>query len=85
MTLSFVHNYAAARVAHRYMQMHSADATESLTKLSSGKRVFAARHDAASLAVGSRLAAEVGALKQASVNIGGSSTFQVESIEFLRI
>ncbi len=69
MTLSFVHNYAA-RVAHRYMQMHSADATESLTKLSSGNRVFAARHDAASLAVGSRLAAEVGALKQASVNIG---------------
>ena len=69
MTLSFVHNYSA-RVAHRYMQMHSADATESLTKLSSGKRVFAARHDAASLAIGSRHAAEVGALKQASVNIG---------------
>ncbi len=50
--------------------MHNAEATESLTKLSSGKRVLAARQDAASLAVGSRLAAEVGALKQASVNIG---------------
>ena len=69
MTLSFVHNYAA-RVAHRYMQKHSVEASESLAKLSSGKRVFAARDDAASLAIGSRLAAEVGALKQASVNIG---------------
>jgi flagellin len=43
-------------------------ATNSIAKLSSGTRVNSAKDDAASLAIGSRLRAEVAALKTASVN-----------------
>ena len=39
-------------------------------KLSAGRRVLAARDDAASMAIGSRLAAEVSGLRQAGVNAG---------------
>jgi flagellin len=41
-----------------------------LTKLASGKRVVSAKDDAASLAIGSRLNAEVVAMKTAKVNAG---------------
>ena len=50
--------------------MSDAAATNSLAKLSSGSRVLTAKDDAASLAVGSRLAAEIIGLKQAAVNAG---------------
>ncbi len=44
--------------------------TDSLAKLSSGTRVVSAKDDAASMAIGSRLMAEVQALRQAQVNAG---------------
>lgn len=69
MALNAISNYAA-NVAHRNLQASDAQATSSLAKLSSGTRVVSARDDAASLAIGSRLNAEVAALRQASVNAG---------------
>jgi len=69
MALNAISNYAA-NVAHRNLQASDAQATASLAKLSSGTRVVSARDDAASLAIGSRLNAEVAALRQASVNAG---------------
>ncbi len=69
MPLNLISNFAA-NVAQRNLAMSDAAATTSLAKLSSGTRVVSSRDDAASLAVGSRLNAEVVGLKQASVNAG---------------
>jgi flagellin len=69
MALNIVSNFAA-NVAQRNLVKTDAQVTSSLAKLSSGSRVVSARDDAASLAVGSRLRAEVASLKQASVNAG---------------
>jgi flagellin len=49
-------------------------AAASLSKLSSGARVTSAKDDAASLAIGSRLTAEIQGLKQATVNAGQASS-----------
>ena len=73
MPLNVVSNYAA-NVAHRNLQMNDAAASNSLAKLSVGKRVVAARDDAASLAIGQRLNAEVMGLKQAVVNSGQANS-----------
>lgn len=73
MGLTIVSNYAA-NVAHRYLMAASDAATSSLAKLSSGSRVVSAKDDAASLAIGSRLNAEVQALKQANVNATQASS-----------
>ena len=67
MALSIISNFAA-NVAQRNLRVSDAAATDSIAKLSSGQRVNSARDDAASLAIGSRLRAEVAALKTASVN-----------------
>ncbi|AJD50883.1 flagellin [Thalassospira xiamenensis M-5 = DSM 17429] len=67
MGLGVISNYAA-NVAHRNLVASDASATNSLAKLSSGKRVMNARDDAASMAIGARLNAEVGALKTATTN-----------------
>jgi len=67
MALNVISNFAA-NVAHRYLMSSDAAATDSLAKLSAGSRVISAKDDAASLAIGSRLNAQVEALKQASVN-----------------
>ncbi|RCK43492.1 hypothetical protein TH44_23070, partial [Thalassospira xiamenensis] len=67
MGLGVISNYAA-NVAHRNLVASDASATNSLAKLSSGKRVMNARDDAASMAIGARLNAEVGALKVATTN-----------------
>ncbi len=67
MPLNVISNFAAS-VAHRNLQKTDAATTESLAKLSSGTRVVAAKDDAAALAIGSRLSAEVQALRQAAVN-----------------
>ncbi len=67
MGLSIISNFAA-NVAHRNLVSSEAAASASLARLSSGQRIVSAKDDAASLAIGSRLAAEVGALKQAGVN-----------------
>jgi flagellin len=69
MSLNIVSNFAA-NVAHRNLVKSDNAATSSLAKLSSGTRVLGAKDDAASLAIGSRLNAEVAGLKQASVNAG---------------
>jgi len=69
MPLNIISNFAA-NVAHRNLTISDAAATNSLAKLSAGSRVLAARDDAAALAIGSRLKAEVAGLKQASVNAG---------------
>jgi flagellin len=69
MPLNVISNFAA-NVAHRHLTMSDAAASNSVAKLSSGSRVLSAKDDAASLAIGSRLRAEVSALKQAQVNAG---------------
>ena len=73
MPLNVVSNYAA-NVAHRNLAMSDADASASLARLSIGKRVVSARDDAASLAIGSRMNAEVQGLKQAVVNAGQANS-----------
>ena len=69
MALNVISNFAA-NVAHRNLVMSDAAATSSLAKLSSGQRVVSAKDDAASLAIGSRLLAEVVAMRTARVNTG---------------
>ncbi len=77
MALSIISNYAANR-ALTNLNFTSTEASKSVAKLSSGTRVINAAEDAASLAIGSRLKAEVVSLNQAVVNAGqGSSMMQV--------
>lgn len=73
MALNVISNYAA-NVAHRNLVQSDSEMTDALAKLSSGTRVVSAKDDAASLAIGSRLAAEVSALKQAQVNAGQATS-----------
>lgn len=77
MPLNIISNFAA-NVAHRNLAMNDSAATNSLAKLSAGSRVISAKDDAAALAVGNRLAADVAGLKQAQVNAGqGVSMLQI--------
>lgn len=69
MPLNMISNFAA-NVAHRNLLKSDTEMTDSLSKLSAGTRVLAAKDDAASMAIGSRLRAEVKALAQAVVNSG---------------
>ena len=73
MALDISSNFAAG-IANRNLSGSDSKATTSLAKLSSGKRVFAARLDAAALAVGSRLNADVQSLKQAESNAHQASS-----------
>ncbi len=73
MTLNVVSNYAAD-VAHRNLMRTDMEASSSLAKLSIGKRVVSARDDAASMAIGQRMNAEVQGLKQAVVNAGQANS-----------
>jgi flagellin len=73
MTLNVVSNYAAD-VAHRNLMRTDMEASSSLAKLSIGKRVVSARDDAASMAIGQRMNAEVMGLKQAVVNAGQANS-----------
>ena len=73
MALTVISNFAA-NVAHRHLVDTEKGASTSLAKLSSGQRIVSAKDDAASLAIGSRLAAEVGAMRQASVNGGQAAS-----------
>ena len=77
MALSVATNTSAA-TAHRYLKSNDMEASRSLAKLSSGSRIVRASDDAASLAVGTKLKADVNALRQAQVNAShGSSVLQV--------
>ncbi len=69
MALNVISNFAA-NVALRNLTETDMKMTDSLAKLSAGTRVISAKDDAASMAIGSRLAAEVNALTQARVNSG---------------
>ena len=71
--LNIVSNYAA-NVATRYLTKADSAASSSLAKLSAGIRVLSAKDDAASLAICSRLNAEVQAQKQAKVNTGQATS-----------
>jgi flagellin len=73
MPLNVVSNHAA-NVAHRNLVKTDMEATGSLSKLSIGKRVVSARDDAASMAIGSRMNAEVRGLQQAVVNAGQATS-----------
>ena len=68
MALSVATNTSAA-TAHRYLRTNDMEASRSLAKLSSGSRIVRASDDAASLAVGTKLKADVAALKQAQVDL----------------
>ena len=69
MPLNIISNFAA-NVAHRNLTISDMAATNSLAKLSAGTRVLGAKDDAAAMAVGGRLAAEIAGLKTAAVNAG---------------
>ena len=67
-----------ANTALRYLNQNSAASASSLAKLSSGSRIVKASDDAASLAIGTKIKADVTALKQAQVNASqASSVLQV--------
>jgi flagellin len=68
----------SANTALRYLGINNAASSSSLAKLSSGSRIVRASDDAASLAVGTKIKADVTALKQAQVNASqASSVLQV--------
>ena len=77
MALTIGTNTSAA-TAHRFLQANDKAASSSLAKLSSGSRIVRASDDAASLAVGTKLKADVATLRQAQVNASnGQSVLQV--------
>ncbi|WP_422367612.1 flagellin [Pelagibius sp.] len=68
----------AANSALRYLNNNSAQAASSVSKLASGSRIVKASDDAAGLAIGTRLNADVTALTQAGINASqGASVVQV--------
>lgn len=68
----------SAATAHRFLASNDKMASSSLAKLSSGSRIVRASDDAASLAVGTKLKADVATLRQAQVNANnGQSVLQV--------
>lgn len=73
MSINLISNFAA-NVALRNLGNTDSKVTNSLAKLSAGTRVLAAKDDAASLAIGSRLRAEVVAMAQANTNAGQASS-----------
>ncbi len=68
----------AANSALRFLNTNSSMASGSVGKLASGSRIVKASDDAAGLAIGSRLKADVTALTQAGINASqGASVVQV--------
>ncbi len=68
----------AANSALRFLNNNSAMAQSSVSKLASGSRIVKASDDAAGLAIGTRLNADVTALTQAGINASqGASVVQV--------
>ena len=68
----------AANSAIRFLNNNSATASGSVGKLASGSRIVKASDDAAGLAIGTRLKADVTALTQAGINASqGASVVQV--------
>jgi len=76
----------AANSALRYLNNNSAGAAGSVGKLASGSRIVKASDDAAGLAIGTRLKADVTALTQAGINASqGASVVQVADGGLARI
>ena len=67
MALSILSNQAAT-ATHQFLTKSSETVTDSLTRLAAGQRTVSARNDAVSLAIGSRLSAEVQSLSVARTN-----------------
>ncbi len=67
MSLS-INTNVSALTAQRNLGINSMDSATSLSKLSSGSRIPSAKFDAAGLAVGTKLNAEVESLRTASQN-----------------
>lgn len=67
MGLNIISNYAA-ETAHRHLQRNEALAAKTMARLASGSRTTFASDDAASLAVGTRLRADVQAMTSATTN-----------------
>ncbi|MBI2267299.1 MAG: hypothetical protein HYU64_19395, partial [Armatimonadetes bacterium] len=63
-----VMNNVSAMIAQRYMSINNINLTRSLERLTTGLRVNRAGDDAAGLAVGQRLLAQMNGLSQASIN-----------------
>ena len=75
-----------AGIAQRSLRANSTALALSLARLSAGRRVLSARDDAAAMAIGARLGAEVAGLKQAQINAGqGSAMLQVADGGMARI
>ena len=76
----------AANSALRFLNFNSAKSGESIAKLASGSRIVRASDDAAGLAIGTRLRADVAVLRQAAVNASqGASVLQVADGGLARI
>ena len=84
MSLTINTNTSSLNV-QRNLREANMDSSSSLAKLSSGSRVPTARDDAASLAIGSRLEAEVAGLNTASTNASqATSLLQIADVLILR-
>ena len=73
MVMSIGSGYAAA-VSNRHLDKTDRNLGLELARLSAGKRVLSAKDDAASLAIGSRLEADVSAQRQAYQNAGQAAS-----------
>ena len=77
MPVSITSNLSSS-IAQRNITKTDNDISRSLSKLSSGQRVFSAEEDAASLAVGAGLAVDVSSYRAAQINVAsGSSMLQI--------
>lgn len=85
MSLTINSNFAA-NIAQRNLAASNKGLGLALARLSAGKRVLSAKDDAAAMAIGSRLAAQITGLRQASLNAGqGSAILQVADGGMARI
>jgi flagellin len=76
----------AANSALRFLNHNSTQSGSSVSKLASGSRIVKASDDAAGLAIGTRLQADISVLKQAAINASqGASLLQVADGGLARI
>ena len=76
MVVSIINN-STAQIAQRSVQKNSEETQRSISKISSGVRVFKASEDASALAIGTGLKVELSALRAASLNVQqGASMLQ---------
>jgi flagellin len=73
MALNVVSGFSS-NAAQRHLRQSESGLALAVAKLAAGRRVLSARDDAAALAIGSRLAAQVSGLTQAQANAGQASS-----------